>query len=517
MNANDHMPDAGYTSRISLGMVIIAVLSICCFMGLYTTGQAEAAVNVLSYGTAVDGSALAYTAPNGTNRVVVAFVTADSSTTSVTIGGTAATLLAENTGINNNMASAWYRVIGDGSGENMDVSAATGSSPTVSVVTFGGVDQSSPIYSFDATDSSSGAAPAPVIVVPDGGRAAYIQNSNSDNGVNDTFNPPTNGGTWTEFFDFGAASNRVTAGYRDAITAITGLSVNTTDTSTATNRGSMVAFSLNPSSATAPAGITVNPTSGLTTTEAGGSDTFTIVLDSAPTANVTIGLSSSNTAEGTVAPSSVTFTTANWNTPQTVTVTGVDDAVVDGNVSYTIVTAAATSTDSNYSGLDASDVSVTNIDNDVAGSPGITVNPTSGLTTTEAGGTATFTIVLDSAPTANVTIGLSSSDTTEGTVSPSSITFTTGNWSSPLSVTVTGVDDLTVDGNISYTIVTAAATSADGNYSGLNASDVSVTNTDNDGTPPAVPVGNWPLFIMVIVGIITYGLVWRRKQGKSAF
>ena len=47
----------------------------------------------------------------------------------------------------------------------------------------------------------------------------------------------------------------------------------------------------------------------------------------------------------------------------------------------------------------------------------IIVTPTSGLTTTEAGGTATFTVVLSQQPTANVTIGLSSSDTTEGTVS----------------------------------------------------------------------------------------------------
>ena len=61
--------------------------------------------------------------------------------------------------------------------------------------------------------------------------------------------------------------------------------------------------------------------------------------------------------------------------------------------------------------MNAADVSVTNTDNDTAG---ITVSPTSGLVTTEAGGTATFTIVLNTQPTADVTIGLSSSDTTRG-------------------------------------------------------------------------------------------------------
>ena len=116
-----------------------------------------------------------------------------------------------------------------------------------------------------------------------------------------------------------------------------------------------------------------------------------------------------------MAPPSVTFTTANWNLAQTVTVTGVNDDLDDGDVAYTIVTAAATSSDPAYSGLNAADVSLTNTDNDTAG---ITVNPTAGLVTTEGGRTANFTIVLATQPTANVTIGLSSNDTTEGTVAP---------------------------------------------------------------------------------------------------
>src|SRR5438093_213357 len=93
------------------------------------------------------------------------------------------------------------------------------------------------------------------------------------------------------------------------------------------------------------AGIEEIPNSGLTTTEGGGTATFTIALATQPTANVTIGLSWSDLTEGTVAPASLTFTPANWNTAQTVTVTGVDDFAVDGAVAYTIVTAAATSTD----------------------------------------------------------------------------------------------------------------------------------------------------------------------------
>ncbi|MDZ4217075.1 MAG: Calx-beta domain-containing protein, partial [Candidatus Gracilibacteria bacterium] len=228
------------------------------------------------------------------------------------------------------------------------------------------------------------------------------------------------------------------------------------------------------------AGITVTPTTGLTTTEAGGTTTFTVVLDSPPTADVTISLGSDDTTEGTISPSSLTFTSANGTTAQTITITGVDDAIVDGNIIYNIVIDAAISADTNYNGLDPSNVAVSNTDNDSG--PGIIVNPTTGLISTEAGGTATFTVAMSTLPTADVTIALSSSDTTEGTVSPANLTFTSLNGTTAQTVTITGVDDALVDGNVAYSIVTAAAISADLNYNGINPSDVSVTNSDNDST-----------------------------------
>ena len=112
---------------------------------------------------------------------------------------------------------------------------------------------------------------------------------------------------------------------------------------------------------TETAGFTVSSISG-NTTEAGGAATFTVKLSIQPTANVTIGVSSSDTTEGTVSPSLLTFTSANWNANQTVTVTGVNDSLDDGNQSYTVVLAAASSSDSGYSGLNPNDVSVTNTD-----------------------------------------------------------------------------------------------------------------------------------------------------------
>jgi hypothetical protein len=79
-----------------------------------------------------------------------------------------------------------------------------------------------------------------------------------------------------------------------------------------------------------------------------------------------------------------------------------------------------------------------------------------------------------------VTIALSSSDTTEGTVAPSQFVFTAANWATPQQATVTGVDDDVEDGNIAYSIVTAAAVSGDANYSGRNAANVAVINLDDD-------------------------------------
>src|SRR5262249_4338737 len=63
-----------------------------------------------------------------------------------------------------------------------------------------------------------------------------------------------------------------------------------------------------------------------------------------------------------------------------------------------------------------------------AGSPGVIVDAPTLLTTTEAGGTATFTVVLNAPPTAAVTIPILSGDLTEGTVALASLTFTTSNW-----------------------------------------------------------------------------------------
>ncbi len=113
-------------------------------------------------------------------------------------------------------------------------------------------------------------------------------------------------------------------------------------------------------------GIRATPDAGLVTSEAGGtdgSDTFSVTLGTQPIADVVIALSSGTPGEGSVSPGRLTFTSTNWNRPQEVTITGVDDDIVDGSQGYNI-NLTATSEDLNYIEAAAS-VSATNTDNDL--------------------------------------------------------------------------------------------------------------------------------------------------------
>ncbi|ACC79090.1 beta strand repeat-containing protein [Nostoc punctiforme] len=112
-------------------------------------------------------------------------------------------------------------------------------------------------------------------------------------------------------------------------------------------------------------GFNISPATGLITTEAGGTANFNIQLTSQPTADVTLNLSSSKVSEGTVS-NSVTFTAANWNTPQVITVTGVNDGIVDDNIAYKIITGTVVSNDSKYNNFNPAniaDIDVVNIKN----------------------------------------------------------------------------------------------------------------------------------------------------------
>ncbi|MGD8572476.1 MAG: hypothetical protein PVH98_08435, partial [Gammaproteobacteria bacterium] len=206
------------------------------------------------------------------------------------------------------------------------------------------------------------------------------------------------------------------------------------------------------------ASIFVSPTNGLATTEAGGSAMFNVVLSRMPTADVTITAESSNTNEGIVAPVNVVFTPDNWNVAQSFTVSGVDDSVQDGAVSYSI-SLSSQSDDTGFDNLPIDSVTVFNLDNDESAppspppaTPGITITPTAGLVTSENQTTATITVVLDSSPTDTVNIGVASSDITEAIVQPATLQFDSTNWDAGQTVTVTGINDADLDGDVAYNV-----------------------------------------------------------------
>ena len=119
------------------------------------------------------------------------------------------------------------------------------------------------------------------------------------------------------------------------------------------------------------AGLSVSPTtstgSRLRTTEAGGTDTFTVTLATVPTGNVVLDVASSDTSEGTVDTSALTFTASTWDTAQTVTLTGQDDSNTDGNQDYTVtlVVDQADTADANYDALGTVTVYALNADDEV--------------------------------------------------------------------------------------------------------------------------------------------------------
>ena len=59
-------------------------------------------------------------------------------------------------------------------------------------------------------------------------------------------------------------------------------------------------------------------------------------------------ISSDNTTQGTVSPAALVITPSNWNNPNTVTVTGVDDDISDGTVIFNVKFTNSISTDTKY-------------------------------------------------------------------------------------------------------------------------------------------------------------------------
>jgi Rieske Fe-S protein len=127
-------------------------------------------------------------------------------------------------------------------------------------------------------------------------------------------------------------------------------------------------------------------------TEGGATDTYTVVLGSAPTANVTITLDNSN-QQVTSDIGNLIFTPANWNIAQTVTVTAVNDAAGEGKHKG-VIQHTVSSPDANYNNLAANPVVVAITDNDLpAADPVFTLTSTNPFGLSDVGYFASPTLV----------------------------------------------------------------------------------------------------------------------------
>ncbi len=101
------------------------------------------------------------------------------------------------------------------------------------------------------------------------------------------------------------------------------------------------------------------------------------------------------------------------------------------------------------------------------------------LSTNESGASTRFSVRLSQAPTAEVVVNLTLSDTSEALLSTSQLRFDPGNWSTDQTVTVSGRDDLLVDGSQAFTL-TLSASSSDPAFQALPATVLQASNADND-------------------------------------
>ncbi|RFP56092.1 MAG: hypothetical protein BJG00_014340 [Limnothrix sp. CACIAM 69d] len=211
-----------------------------------------------------------------------------------------------------------------------------------------------------------------------------------------------------------------------------------------------------------------------TVTEGGVTNEYRIMLLGQPSAPITINLAPNN-GQVTTSIGEIIFTAANSNTTQAITVTAVDDGLIEGTHQSSIIHTVS-SPDPAYNTLTISPITVTITDNDTAG---VTFSKST-LALTEGGATDSYAVRLTSQPTSDVTVNLAPN--AQLTTSTGNLTFTAANWNTPQTVTVTAVDDFLFEGTHTGTIA-HTATSADPNYGTLALSSVTANITDNDAPP----------------------------------
>ena len=251
------------------------------------------------------------------------------------------------------------------------------------------------------------------------------------------------------------------------------------------------------------AGVSVSESS-LTIAE-GSSGTYTIVLDSQPTADVAVAINDPSNTDVTAEPASLTFSSTDWNTPKTVTVSAAQDADAEGETAT--VTHTVTSTDSSYSAASVNSVAVMVTDDEVP----VTVQ--FGATTYEVveGETVTVAVTLSADPERTVVIPITHTPQ-DGADSPAdysgvptSVTFNTGQMSQTITFTAAQdeVDDdgesvllgfgAPLPGGVSLgTTVTTTVSITDDDGAGVSVSESSLTIAEGSSGTYTIVLNSQP-------------------------
>ena len=201
----------------------------------------------------------------------------------------------------------------------------------------------------------------------------------------------------------------------------------------------------------------------------GATGTYTVALATEPSADVTVtisGQAGTDVSLSGLTNNGLTFTTGNWDTSQTVTVTAAQDTdAVDDVVT---LTHTAASTDTDYAGL-ALGMPVT-VDDDDTAVWSVTAEPARVVE----GAESTITVSAGKAFEVAQTITLAAGGTAAGSdysLSSSSLTLDAGDTS--VTASVTAVDDGVIEGGDETVVVTAA-------HDGGAVGSATVTVEDND-------------------------------------
>ena len=201
--------------------------------------------------------------------------------------------------------------------------------------------------------------------------------------------------------------------------------------------------------------------------EEGASATYTVVLDTEPASDVTVTIGGATDNDLTLDKTSLTFTTTDWDTPQTVTVTAEqDDDAVDEPV-VNLTHNVSSTVDNAYDGTIVDSVSVTVIDDDTVG---VTVSPTA--ITVVGGRSNEYSVVLDTEPAGDVSVTIAGLTTTDLWLDKTSLTFTTSDWSTAQTVKATALEEA-APGTV--TLTHTVSSGADAEYEGVSADSVAVT------------------------------------------